>query len=107
MTSDHTRNPAPPPATPSRRYSLGVVMGAGLGGLAVGALAIFAVTGPTWKIRVEFPPPPYPAPLSSTPLLSYLPPQPTQPAQPPPAVTSPTSTVTVVPPPPFPPPGPH
>ena len=102
MTSDDTRDPEPPPAAVGRRYSLAVVLGAGLGGLAVGALAVFAVTGPTWKVRVEFPPPPYPAPLSSTPLISYLPPQP---GQPPLTITTPASTPGGLPAPALPPPG--
>jgi hypothetical protein len=104
MTSDHTRNPAPPPAARGRRYSIGVVIGAGLGGLAVGVLAVFAVTGPTWKVRVEFPPPPYPAPLSSAPLITFLPPQLTQS---PPTVSVPSSAPGGLPAPPFPPPGPR
>jgi hypothetical protein len=102
MTSDHTRDAAPPPAAPGRRYSLAVVTGAGLGGLAVGALAVFAVTGPIWKVRVEFPPPPYPAPLSSTPLISYLP---LPPSQSPITIPAPASTPGGLPAPPFPPPG--
>jgi hypothetical protein len=96
MTSDQTVSPPPPPPAPARRYSTAAVIGAGLGGLAVGALAVFAITGPTWKVRVEFPPPPYPAPMS-TPLVSYVPPSP-------PTVTVPSS---VLPPPAFPPPGQH
>jgi hypothetical protein len=101
MTSDQNVDPPPPPpaASPARRYSTGVVIGAGLGGLAVGALAVFAVTGPTWKVRVEFAPPPYPAPMS-TPLVSYVPSSP-------PAVTIPSSGPSVLPPPAFPPPGQH
>lgn len=52
MTSDDAnigaRNPAPPPAVvavPERRHSTGRVIGAGLVGLVLGAIAAFAVTG--------------------------------------------------------------
>ena len=67
MTSDHTttgaRNLAPPPAaaapppqpTGSRRFSAGVVIGAALVGLVLGAIATFAVTGFVWTVRVELP----------------------------------------------------
>jgi hypothetical protein len=96
MTSDHTSNPARPTAAAGPRYSLGVLIAAGLAGLAIGALAVFAVAGVTWKVRVELPPPPYPQ-VSSAPPAGY-------PSPPPPAVTiEPTSGPSVVPPPPFPP----
>ena len=94
MTSEQLRNP-PPPAAPGRRYSLGVVIGAAVAGFAIGALSVFAIAAPTWKIRVELPPPPYPAPLSS-----YLPPTPL------PTITTPTTGPGGLPAPPFPPPGP-
>jgi hypothetical protein len=55
---------------PSRRHSTVVVILAGLAGLVIGALAVLALAGVTWKIRVELPPPPYPQ-LSSTPPVSY------------------------------------
>jgi hypothetical protein len=97
MTSDQTANPAPPPAASGRRHSTGMVLGAAVAGLAVGALAVFALAGVTWKIRVEFPPPPYPAPFTSAPPASYAPPSP-------PAVsTAPTSVSTGLPVPPLPP----
>ncbi len=57
-------------ADPGRRHSTVVVILAGLAGLAIGALAVLALAGVTWKIRVELPPPPYPQ-LSSTPPVSY------------------------------------
>ena len=73
MTSDDThigaRNPAPSPTTaiaaPARRHSTGLLIGTGLVGLVLGAIAVFAVTGLVWTVRVELPPPPYPPPLSS------------------------------------------
>jgi hypothetical protein len=73
MTADQTRNPVP---TSARRYSISVVIGAALAGMALGALAVFAMAAPTWKLRIEFPQPPYPPPLTSTPLVTYLPPPP-------------------------------
>jgi hypothetical protein len=89
----------PGAADPGRRHSTVVVILAGLAGLAIGALAVFAVTGVTWKIRVELPPPPYPQ-LSSTPAVSYP-----STIQPPPSTIQP-SAPSVVPVPPLP-PGPH
>ena len=73
MTSDDThigaRKPAPPPTTavavPGRRHSTGLLIGTGLVGVILGAIAAFAVTGLVWTVRVELPPPPYPPPLSS------------------------------------------
>ena len=56
MTSDQTTNPAPPPAASGKRHSTGVVIGAAVAGLALGALGVFMLAGITWKIRVEFPP---------------------------------------------------
>jgi hypothetical protein len=35
-----------------------VVNGAALAGTAVGALAVLAIAGITWNVRVELPPPP-------------------------------------------------
>ncbi len=61
MTSDDTG-----PAGRGRQFATVPVLGAGLVGLALGALATFAVTGLVWTVRVELPPPPYPPPLSST-----------------------------------------
>ncbi len=87
MTSEHAntgaRNPAPPPAAApppqsGRRFSTGAMVGAGLVGVALGALATFAITGLVWTVRVELPPPPYPPPLSG-----YVsPPSPTPPPGP-------------------------
>jgi hypothetical protein len=72
MTSNETnigaRNPVPPAASSAtRRHSTAVVIAVGLVGLVLGAIAAFAVTGLVWTVRVEFPPPPYPPPLSSMP----------------------------------------
>ncbi|EUA11006.1 hypothetical protein I545_5635, partial [Mycobacterium kansasii 662] len=55
MTVQHTNPPSPPAtgAAAGRRHSTGVVIAAAVAGLAIGALAVFAVTGVTWKIRVE------------------------------------------------------
>ncbi len=61
MNSEGTNIPAP-----SRRYSTGALVGAGLAGVALGAAAAFAVTGLVFTVRVELPPPPYPQ-FSSTP----------------------------------------
>jgi hypothetical protein len=70
LTSDQT-NTAPPDTvvTPGRRHSTGVVIGAVLVGVALGAIAAFAIIGYTLKVRVELPPPPYPQ-LSQTPPVS-------------------------------------
>jgi len=84
MTSGHT-NPPPPPVS-SRRHSTGVVVGAGVLGLVIGALAAFVLTGLTLKVRVELPPPPYPQ-LSTAPV-SY-------PAPPPAAPTGPSTTAPI------------
>ncbi|MCV7123730.1 hypothetical protein [Mycobacterium lacus] len=92
MTSQST-NPAPPPAAPARRHSTVMVIGAGLAGLVLGALAVFALAGVTWKVRVELPPPLYPSQLTSTP--------PGPPAAP---GRTPTSATSVLPAPPLPPP---
>jgi hypothetical protein len=97
MTSDQTTNPAAPPAASGKRHSIGVVIGAAVAGLALGALGVFMLAGITWKIRVEFPPPPYPAPFTSAPPASYAPPSP------PAASTAPTSAPTGLPVPPLPP----
>jgi len=51
--------------TPARRYPLAVVIGVGVAALLLGALAVFAVTGLVWTVRVQLPPPPYPPQLSS------------------------------------------
>jgi hypothetical protein len=75
-----------------RRHSTVVVILAGLAGLAIGALAVLALAGVTWTIRVELPPP-YPQ-LSSTPPVSY---------PSPPASTIQPSAPSVVPVPPLPP----
>jgi hypothetical protein len=74
-----------------------MVIGAAVAGLTLGALAVFALAGITWKIRVELPPPPYPAPFSSTAPASY--------PSPPPVTTSiaPPTAPSVVPVPPGPP----
>ena len=85
-----------PPTNPGR-YSVGVVVGAALAGTAAGALAVFAIAGITWKVRVELPPPPYPPALSSTPPAGY-------PSRPPPAPTSGGLPLPTLPPGP---PGPH
>lgn len=99
MTAEPTPNPAAPPAAPARRHSTGVVIGTGLAGVAIGALAVFATAAPTWKVRVELPTPPSPG--LSTPPVSYLPPRDT-------ATTQPTTSgLTIVPPPPLPAPGPR
>jgi hypothetical protein len=70
MTSNDTnfgaRNPVPPPAVAAaRRHSTAVVFAVGLVGLALGAIAAFAITGLVWTVRVQLPPPPYPPQLSS------------------------------------------
>ncbi len=57
MTSDDTRM--------GRRHSTALVIGIGLAGLVLGAIAAFAITGLVWTVRVQLPPPPYPPPLSS------------------------------------------
>ncbi|MBW0019065.1 MAG: hypothetical protein JO236_16170 [Mycobacterium sp.] len=57
---------------PARRYSAGVVIGTGLAGLALGEVIAFAITGLTFKVRVELPSPAYPQ-LSSTPSVSAPP----------------------------------
>jgi hypothetical protein len=62
MTSDPTNTPAP-----SRRYSTGALVGAGIAGVALGAAAAFAVTGLVFTVRVELPPPPYPQFSSAVP----------------------------------------
>lgn len=49
----------------ARRHSTAVVILAGLAGLIIGAIAVFAVTGLVWTVRVQLPPPPYPPPLTS------------------------------------------
>ena len=89
-------NPASPPTVtaPERRHSTGVVVGAGLVGLALGAIGAFAITGLVFTVRVELPPPPYPQVLPSTP------------PAPPPAGTAPMSTPSLIPMPPLP-TGPH
>jgi hypothetical protein len=51
--------------TPGRRFSSMAVIGAGLIGLVLGAIAVFAITGLVWTVRVQLPPPPYPPQLSS------------------------------------------
>jgi hypothetical protein len=96
MTSNDTnigaRNPVPPPASPLlRRHSTAVVIAVGLVGLVLGAIAAFAITGLVWTVRVEFPPPPYPPPLSSMPGCVSSPP------------TAPTPAPGLVPAPPLPP----
>lgn len=84
---------SPGAADPGRRHSTVVLILAGLAGLAIGALAVFALAGVTWKIRVELPPPPYPQ-LSSTPPVSY--------PSPPPSVIQPSAPSVVPVPPPMP-----
>ncbi|OOK66552.1 hypothetical protein BZL30_8360 [Mycobacterium kansasii] len=56
-----------------------MVIAAAVAGLAIGALAVFAVTGVTWKIRVELPAPLYPPALSSAPPVSNPPSPPAAP----------------------------
>ncbi|OBF18209.1 hypothetical protein A5725_21245 [Mycobacterium kubicae] len=77
MTSGNTNRPpvAAPPAVAAApgRHSTAVVVGAGLAGAVLGAIAAFAITGLVFTVRVELPPPPYPQ-LSSTPPVSYPPP---------------------------------
>lgn len=58
MTTDETSGGA-------RRHSTGLLIVAGLVGLAIGAIAAFVVTGLVFTVRVQLPPPPYPPPLSS------------------------------------------
>lgn len=53
--------------TGARRHSTGLVVGAGLLGLVIGAIVAFAITGLVFTVRVELPPPPYPPQLSSVP----------------------------------------
>ena len=60
MNSENTNAGAP-----ARRFSSATVIGAGLAGLVIGAIAVFAVTGLVWTVRVQLPPPPYPPQLSS------------------------------------------
>ena len=62
MTSESAHSNAVP--APGRRFSTAALVGAGLVGLVVGAIAAFAVTGLVFTVRV---PPPYPPPFSSTP----------------------------------------
>lgn len=62
MTSDPTNTPAP-----SRRYSTGALVSAGIAGVALGAAAAFTVTGLVFTVRVELPPPPYPQFSSAVP----------------------------------------
>jgi hypothetical protein len=57
MTADTTH--------PGRRFSTAALVAAGLVGLIIGAIAAFVVTGLVFTIRVELPPPPYPAPFST------------------------------------------
>ncbi|MDP7735388.1 hypothetical protein [Mycobacterium paragordonae] len=69
MTSDPTNTPAP-----SRRYSTGALVGAGIAGVALGAAAAFTVTGLVFTVRVELPPPPYPQFSSAVPTPPPTPP---------------------------------
>jgi hypothetical protein len=98
MTSESPHINAVP--APGRRFSTAALVGAGLVGLVVGAIAAFAVTGLVFTVRVQLPPPPYPPPFSSTPQTGY--PAPLSP----PANVAPTSTPGGLPTPPLP-PGPH
>ena len=66
MTSDNTHTGAP-----GRRFSTAALIGAGLVGLILGAIAAFAITGLVFTVRVQLPPPPYPPPFSSTPPSGY------------------------------------
>jgi hypothetical protein len=103
MTPNHTDaggRSADQIAASRGRYSAGVVIGAALAGTAVGALAVLAIAGITWKVRVELPPPPYPPALSSTPPAGY----PSPPVSPPASQPAPTSGGLPLPPLP---PGPH
>jgi hypothetical protein len=54
--------------TGARRHSTGLVIGIGLVGLVIGAIAAFAITGLVFTVRVQLPPPPYPPPLQSAPI---------------------------------------
>lgn len=51
----HTGAPNPVPA-PGRRFSTAALVGAGLVGLILGAIAAFAVTGLVFTVRVQLPP---------------------------------------------------
>jgi hypothetical protein len=81
MTSDNPSPGAPSATTAGRRFSTAALVSAVLVGLAIGAIAAFAVTGLVFRVRVELPPPPYPPQLSSAPTAGggclVLPPTPT------------------------------
>ncbi len=95
MTSESTHSGAPNPVpAPGRRFSGAALIGAGLVGLILGAIAAFAVTGLVFTVRVQLPPPPYPPPFSSAPSPAPLSP---------PASIAPTSNPGVAPAPPLPP----
>lgn len=96
MTTNDPRN-SPPTAAPARRHSTAVVAAAGLGGLALGAIAAFALTGLVFTVRVQLPPPPYPPPLGSNAPGCVYP-------APPVSATAPAPTPGVIPAPPLPPP---
>src|ERR1700712_2914249 len=80
MTAQGTNRSTTPPPVAGGRHSTGVVVGAGIAGLAVGAAGGFAITRLGFTVPVQPPPPPYPQ-LSSTPpppppASSVLPPSP-------------------------------
>jgi hypothetical protein len=101
MTAQGTNRSTTPPPVAGGRHSTGVVVGAGIAGLALGAAAAFAITGLVFTVRVELPPPPYPQ-LSSTP-----PPPGSSVSPPSPPSVGQTSVPSLVPMPPPLPPGPR
>jgi hypothetical protein len=101
MTVEGTNRSTTPPPVAGGRHSTGVVVGAGIAGLALGAAAAFAITGLVFTVRVELPPTPYPQ-LSSTP-----PPPGSSVSPPSPPSVGQTSVPSLVPMPPPLPPGPR
>lgn len=72
MTSESTHTNAVP--APGRRFSTAALVGAGLVGLVLGAIAAFAVTGLVFTVRVQLPPPPLPPGPHALPPLEPAPP---------------------------------